>query len=207
MVCLSTAPSFAETAYLEYALGVTIVPNQNLTGTIPSSAGQSGSYRTDAGYMVGAAVGMPFLEYFRAEIALAFRSAEISEIAVQAGPDGGNGEITLFSAIANGYVDYDFGLVVVPYVGFGIGYGRLKLRGENTGGFKIRDKASVFVWNLMVGGTLPVSDTVDMTAEYRYLSTTDPDFESLPLPGDTNGSRYDSEYDNHEFVLGMRIKF
>ena len=138
-------------------------------------------------------------------------------MAVQPGARGANGDISLFSAMANGYVDYDLDLGVVPYLGFGVGYGRLKLRADNRDArFAIRDKASVFVWNIMVGGTLPYSDTVDFTAEYRYLATSDFDFGSLSSTTVTTGgvttvtrtdSRFDSEYDAHELVFGMRIKF
>ena len=149
---------------------------------------------------------MPFLEFFRAEIALNYRESDLDEMYVVPGSKGGKGEISLFSALVNGYVDFDFDLAVVPYLGVGIGYGRMKLRGQNSGAdFKIRDKDSVFVWNVMLGAILPVSDTVDLTAQYRYVATTDPDFKSLSA---TNGaSRYDSEYDAHEVVWSMRIKF
>ncbi|MEE8165651.1 MAG: outer membrane beta-barrel protein, partial [Myxococcota bacterium] len=207
MVCLFAAPSFAETAYLEYSAGIAIVPYQNLTGAIASSAGQSGRIEPKPGYTVGAAIGMPFLKLFRAEIALNYRSSDINEMAVQPGARGANGDISLFSAMANGYVDYDLDLGVVPYLGFGVGYGRLKLRADNRDArFAIRDKASVFVWNIMVGGTLPYSDTVDFTAEYRYLASSDFDFGSLSsaTDGTRTDSRFDSEYDAHELVFGMR---
>jgi len=206
MVCLCAAPSFAETAYLQYSVGLSIVPNQNLDGTIGSSSQQSGRYTTNPGYIVGGALGMPFLEFFRAEIALNYRESDLDEMYVVPGSKGGKGEISLFSALVNGYVDFDFDLAVVPYLGVGIGYGRMELRGQNSGAdFKIRDEDSVFVWNVMLGTTLPFSDTIDFTAEYRYLATDDPDFNShSPTIGN---SRYDSEYDAHELVLGMRVNF
>ena len=155
---------------------------------------------------MGGALGMPFLEFFRAEIALNYRESDLDEMYVVPGSKGGKGEISLFSALLNGYVDFDFDLAVVPYLGVGIGYGRMKLRGQNSGAdLKIRDKDSVFVWNVMLGATLPFSDTVDFTAEYRYLATDDPDFKSTSTI--SGNSRYDSEYDAHELVFGMRVKF
>jgi OmpA-OmpF porin, OOP family len=202
--------------YLEYSAGLSVLPNQSLKGSDATSAGYSGSARSDAGYSFGAAFGWHVYEFlgadFRTELAVNFRSSEVNTLNF-GGPDitpqiasDASGDLSLLSVMANGYVDYDFGLGVVPYVGIGVGYGRLRMDAETKGStFKVNDTTSVFAWNVMIGGVLPYSETVDFTGGYRYLSTEDSELDSVV--GGIGPRRLDFEYDVHEITLGLRVKF
>lgn len=195
--------------YVEYSAGVSIVPNQNVTGQGLGGSGLSGSAQLDAGYSVGAAVGREFYERWgaslRGELALNFRSNDATSLSLAGEPANANGQLYLFTAMLNGFVDYDLRLPVVPFVGFGVGYGLIDMDIENgSGPTKINDSDSVFAWNVMVGGTLAFTTTTDFTMSYRYLMTTDPEFGGR---FQSSSRDFDSEYDLHEVVLGMRVNF
>lgn len=207
-------PAFAELGYLEYTAGVSIVRNQNLTGADASGSGLSGSFHTDVGYSVGAAVGFTPIEIetvgLRTEIALNYRQNEINSMNVAGQASDGNGDVNLFTAMVNAYVDFDLekamGLGIAPYAGIGVGYGRLSIDADNrVQALRINDEASVFAWNVMAGLTIPYTDVVDFLAGYRYVATTDPRFDARVTP--LGSRRLDSEFDAHEVTGGIRIKF
>ena len=207
---LVASPASAELGYLEYSVGLSIAPNQNLTGADPSGAGFGGRIESEPGYTVGVALGRRMIDLYgaslRAEIAVSYRSAEIESMAIRGEPSSGRGDLGLLAAMTNAYVDYDLDVGVIPYLGVGVGYGRLDVSGENINeNLKINDEASVFVWSLMAGATIPFSDSVDFTGGYRYLATTDPELDARVAT--VGPRRLDSEYDVHEITLGMRIKF
>ena len=200
----------AELGYLEYSAGLSILRNQNLVGDDAAGAGLSGSIDAKEGYSVGLAAGTDVLEQYggvlRGEIALGFRSNEVDSLSVQGEAGSATGDLSLFTAMLNAYVDYDLRLPVVPFVGLGVGYGRVELDADNVGSFlKVTDAASVFAWNAMVGGTLAFTTTTDFTMSYRYLATTDPKLDGRLLA--SGSQRFESEYDVHEIVLGMRVNF
>jgi len=226
LVCLFASPVFAEAAdpgpigYLEYNAGITFVPYQNLTGSAPTSVGLSGHVDTETGFVVGGAIGFNAYKYmdaaFRAEIAVDFRQEELSTITVFPGqPSESSGQHKLLTTMLNGYVDYDpddMKLLVVPYVGFGVGYGRIEIDTDNSSAtVRINDADSVFAWQVMAGVNIPYTETVGFRIGYRYVATTDPNFDSRES-GSTGGAsfnstRFDSEFDSHELTAGLRINF
>lgn len=204
-------PAIAELGYLEYSLGAAYIPNQNLTGS-----GLSGSVRSDVGFAVGAAVGTTILDMgapsLRGEIAVDYRSANTNSLNVVSGfISESDGEIKLFSAMANAYMDFDLDVPATPFIGFGVGYGQFEIDAETrTGEFKIAEKEAVFTWNVMAGVTLPYSNVVDFTASYRYVATTDSEVTVRALPfGATTATstRIDAQFDAHELRAGIRVKF
>ena len=220
LVCLFAPPVFAEAAdpgplgYLEYNAGISFVPYQNLTGSAPTSVGLSGHIDTEPGFVVGGAVGFNAYKYmdaeFRAEIAVDYRQEELSTITVlPAQSSESSGQHSLLTAMVNAYVDYnpdDMKLFAVPYVGFGVGYGRIEVDTDNSAAtVRINDEDSVFAWQVMTGVVIPYTDTVGFRVGYRYLSTTDPNFDSR-VSG-IGSTRFDSEFDSHELTAGLRINF
>lgn len=193
--------------YLAYEAGLSVIPNQNLTGADASGAGLWGRANPDPGFAVGGALGARFSEYLRAEVNLSYRQSDVERLDVAPGPDESSGEIGLFAAMANVYGDLDLDLAwpVVPYLGAGIGYGLWMLDAENPGAVKIDDEDSVFVWNLMAGTTIRYSKVTEISLGYRYVATTDPELNSR-ITG-TGPRRLDSEFDAHEVVLGLRFLY
>lgn len=211
---LIASSAAADLGYLQYSAGAAFTPNQNLVGDDATGAGLSGSAQLDAGYTVGLAVGTDVVEQLgavlRTEIALNWRSNEVDGANVAGEPSQARGDLGLFTAMINAYVDYDLKLPIVPYVGFGVGYGLISVDAENLNSFvRLNDEASVFAYNAMVGGTLAFTTTTDFMMEYRYVGTTDPKLEGRVNAGGGTfrSQRFESEYDSHELVVGMRVNF
>jgi opacity protein-like surface antigen len=214
--------------YVEYSGGATYVPNQRVVGEKPTAPFIEGNTESKTGFNVGGSFGTRFYEYFRGEIQFTYRENETNKLSLKGQNTGASGHTGLMTVMANGYVDYDLGIGVVPYVGVGMGWGRLELDAKNKGtidgGFdqtNIEGDDSVFAWSLMVGGSYPINEVLDVSLGYRYIATTDADVNSTiidrgagvgtnpPLndPSTSVARRLETEYDAHEVVLGVRVNF
>jgi len=201
--------------YVEYSGGASFVPDQDLDGNDFSGRNLSGQYENDTGFNIGAALGKRFYEHFRGELQLTYRNNEVENMSLQNEPDNvrSHGEVQLLAIMANGYVDWDLGVGVIPYIGAGIGWGHLWLDAKNGPGTvsaKIDGDDSVFAWSLMTGGSYPVNDVLDVSLGYRYIGTTKAKINSRinsNNPENAGTRRLEAEYDAHELVLGLRFNF
>lgn len=217
--------------YIEYSGGASFVPNQDLKGADKSGSDLSGELESNVGFHFGAAIGKRFTEHLRAEIQLTYRQNEATNLSLRNEPDSAQGHIGLLAIMANGYVDWDFGIGVIPYVGAGIGWGSLEIDAKNgvVPGTRIEGQDSVFAWSLMLGGTYPINESLDLSLGYRYIATTTADINSglidpnpdpnCPDLGDNNprpdpgpcllssSRRLEAEFDAHEIVMGLRFNF
>jgi opacity protein-like surface antigen len=208
--------------YIEYSGGVIVVPNQNLTGardfsTNPNGTRFGGKFETDEpGWMVGGAVGARIWDSFRTELNLSWRTTDIDRMHVGGKPPA-DGDLSLFAALINVYGDLDFDWGVNPFAGVGIGYGLISLDAESDDftanrAISVDADDSVFVWNFMAGVNVPISEVTEFSVGYRYLATTDPDFNARKVNGVGTGGateprRFESEFDSHEVTLGVRFTF
>ena len=157
--------------------------------------------------MVAGALGTRIFDFFRAELQVGYREADIDKVGLTSSPSSADGETSLITVMANGYVDFDFDIGIVPYAGFGIGWGQYKLdsRRKTAGELDIDDKDSVFVYNAMVGATIPLTQVFSASIGYRYIATSDPD-EIGAIVNDTSQD-IEAEFDAHEVSLGLRFHF
>jgi OOP family OmpA-OmpF porin len=201
--------------YVEYSGGLTITPNQRIIGNDFSGSNLSGRVESDAGFNVGLAFGKRFFEHFRADIQLTYRENEVSNLSLRRERDNASGHIGLLAIMANGYVDWDLGIGVIPYFGAGMGWGSVEIEAKNRAArqTQISGRDSVFAWSLMAGGSYPVNEVLDLSLGYRYIATTDPKINSSitdpqPTPPASKRSRrLEAEYDAHEVVVGLRFNF
>lgn len=108
-----------------------------------------------------------------------------------------------YSLLANALYDIPTGSAITPYVGVGAGIGFL----ENDfvyGPATFQDKDTAFVYQGMVGASMPVTDRIDLFVDGRYFAATGVDFVRTS-PAD-NGVSLDSEYDNFTISVGYRFK-
>lgn len=199
--------------YIEYNVGLTLMRNQNLTRANP--VGLSGRVESEAGFNVGGAVGTRFLEHFRTEINVGYRQNEVEAIRLAAGDESdGKGTFSMIHVLANTYAEYDFEVGVIPYFGLGVGYGMIEIDAHNKPEtLQIDSDDNAFIWNVMAGVSVPVSDITTFSLGYRYLQSEDLNFRArlnntTPVPPSGPIARQvDSEYDAHEFVFGIRYSF
>lgn len=201
--------------YIQYEAGATFMRNQavvrhgdaNLRGDV---------HPETAGYDVGGALGARFLEHFRGEVHLGYRNNKIDRAHINSGvanaQKDGSGNVSMLDLLFNAYADYDFELgdfVVSPYFGLGIGYGLARLDAENTktGDFQVDDTDNAFLWNVMSGVGIPVSDVTTLNIGYRYLMSESLRFSASKVGALVGKRQIASEYDAHELVIGLRYSF
>lgn len=110
-----------------------------------------------------------------------------------------DGDISVYSLMANAYYDIDAGGSVTPYIGAGVGVAQVS--GHNivesgTSGTPVNDNEMALAYQIGAGVAIPLTSTVDLDARYRYFATTDfsTDFGNLNV-------------DSHNVLLGLRVKF
>jgi opacity protein-like surface antigen len=216
-LCIALPSAAAEDSdlYVEYSAGLSIVPNQRIIGDDASGSNLSGKIETDPGFNIGMGFGKRFYEHFRAEVQLTYRENEVSNMSLRNESDNGSGHIGLLAVMANGYVDWDLGIGVIPYFGTGIGWGSVEVEAKNNAPnqSKMSGRDSVFAWSLMAGGSYPINDVLDISLGYRYIATTKPKINSnltnpQPTPpAEKIARRIKAEFDAHEVVVGLRFNF
>lgn len=139
----------------------------------------------DTGYSVDAALGYRYAPQIRFEGEVGFQSAD----------GNGRNEIGTLTMMANGYYDFNnlgsWSTVLTPYVGLGLGAAHQELS-VNGGG----NSSWELAYSATAGASYNVTSQVALTAEYKYLGTTEID---------TVPNRF--EYNSHNFLAGLRYSF
>lgn len=201
LTLFAASPAFARDLYAEFTAGVSIAPDQDLAG-----GGLSGVVSLDPGFVTGAAIGSRIGGRFRVEANLSYRQAAVDEITAPGAVLEGAGDVGVFAAMANAYVDLLPGAPVIPYVGVGIGLGVVIVDSNaNATVLVIDDAAAEFAWNVMAGASVPISEVLSLSLGYRYLATTNPELDAT-LSGAGSGT-VEGEFDVHEVLFGARLNF
>lgn len=115
----------------------------------------------------------------------------------------GQGDITTTAYAVNGY--YDFTVQDLPvgfYAGLGVGLAEVKVDYSPSGVAVIDDTEMVSLFQVMLGGTYPVSDTMEAFGGYRYRMTGDAETNSVLFP-----TSLDVENNSHVIEAGVRFYF
>lgn len=209
------APSIAaaqETGriYMEGRGGVTFLTDADNTG-----GGINIKSDHDVGPNVAAAVGYADPSGFRGELEIAFRENDIDNLTIM--NDGGigvalgvgslnglgasaSGDFSVFTAMGNLYYDIRTSGPWRPFVGVGAGIAEISLDASVSGTKIVDDNDTVVAYQIGAGIAYELSPLWSFTLAYRYLATTDPDFDSVV------GS-FESEYSTHNVIGGIRFTF
>ena len=137
-------------------------------------------YRT--GYAVGGSVGYKWCQGFRVEAEASYRHNRLKSFEFFEGDDfeeDVKGHLSSWSFMANALYDMDLGCWdscsswdIVPYVGFGIGYARqrIKFSEDEDSGFNFHEHEAKngFAWQLIAGLAYEISPCTDIAIEYRF---------------------------------------
>jgi opacity protein-like surface antigen len=166
----------------------------------------SGDVEFDPGFAVGGAVGYRVQEWMRAELNLSYREADIDKLTGPGFVLEGAGDAGAFAALANLYFDFTPREPVTPYVGVGIGVALIDVDSDGSANvLTINDDSTEFAWNVMAGAAWSVTDNVDLTLGYRYLSTNDGEFNATEVG--VGSSEMDVGFGVHEVMFGARYNF
>lgn len=167
----------AEGGYFSANLGLSIVPDldQEIAGIPVSEAS------FDPGFRIAGALGYDF-GAFRAEGEIGYRTNDAADGSIVGlGPGPLEGDVSVLSFMANGYYDFHSAdSSLVPYLGVGLGLASIdaNISAPLLAPFPqiMDDSATVFAYQFMVGLGFNVSPATTITADYRYFSTTNPEF-------------------------------
>ncbi len=159
---------------------------------------------TENGVNAALAVGTKF-GMLRAEVEAVYRHSGNNKITDASGTQGVEGSQEMLNIFLNGYLEFNLLGIVSPYVGAGAGYGSVSLNLRQLDGTVIvDDKDSVYSYQLIAGAAVNLTDSLSLTADYRYFSTiSDADFN---LSGALNFVQ-NSDISSHEVRFGIRYWF
>jgi opacity protein-like surface antigen len=175
----------------------------NLLGDSSLENGSSLGIEYDSGYLVGGSLGYDFGE-FRLDAEVAYKTNDASDIITT--PSGGftaDGSTSVLSYMINGYFDIPINRSLKPYLGAGIGYATVTLDVGIPGVFPTLadDSDSVLAYQFSAGVGYEISRTTTLNLGYRYFATEDPEMINF------GGLPFTTEYQTHEFVVGVRFLF
>lgn len=158
----------------------------------------------EEGYALSSFIGFRKSENLRFEGEFTFRRNDGEELSFNNVDRAFAGAGTeSYSLLANVLYDIPTSSAITPYVGVGAGIGFL----ENDfvyGPARFQDKDTAFVYQGIIGASLPVSDKIELFVDGRYFAASGVDFVRTS-PADS-GVSLDSEYDNYTISVGYRFK-
>ena len=187
--------------YAELAPGVSFVGDTDLSG-----GGLSATAELDPGFVIGGAIGYELSDSLRTELNVSYREQDFDKL------DGGGlgsldgvGDIGTTTIMANGIYDIEVDFPITPYIGAGIGLAVVEVDSDESGCAVCIDDSDVqFAWNLMVGGSTSVTESITLSAGYRYTGVTAPELQDEFAGVDIES---DDPLDIHEIVFGLRYSF
>ncbi len=155
-----------------------------------------------AGYSVGGSVGYK-LGYFRLEGEVAYRKYDPDDLEFTGVDLDIGGDITVMSYMGNLYLDFDNSTILTPYIGGGLGVAEISSNNLNRAGiFNVDDDDTVFAYKVGAGLALTLATFLDLTLDYHYFGTADPEFNNS-----INSSEFNPGFKSHNVQGGLRFRF
>jgi opacity protein-like surface antigen len=170
---------------------------------------------TNAGFNVSFGGGFRPRQNVRLEGEVGYRSSKIDDVkvlyinTVGMGIEGGKGDITGLSFMANGWYDLYNGQSWSPYFGGGIGAAQVSLNDflivtypivpnpPMTERVLVDDKAWQFAYQVGAGLGYELKESIVIDLSYRYFATLDPKFT------DAGGNELEANYSHHNVQIAI----
>jgi opacity protein-like surface antigen len=193
------------------------------TGASSTSYTLDVNFDPDNGFMVGAALGAQFTEWLRGEIEVSGHFH-----------NGGDGEAVLLTSgspnttynvdgdehalfvLANAWLDLPIGGMFRPYIGGGVGMGRLSvdLDLHSTGGSSynlVDDSDWGFAFQVGGGVAFDITPNIAVDVGYRFKAINNLDFKTedgvADLTGFFDDESFSKDYRSHNILVGLRFGF
>jgi opacity protein-like surface antigen len=173
-------------------------------------------------YVIGAGVGYRVNPNIRTELALAYRGGfDLDQADAGAPPTTFRGKIQNWTAMLNGYYDFEVGGPWKPYVTAGVGVARNKVKTISAtnpasatlpalfSNFQLAgDTDTSFAWTLGAGVGYAVAPRLTLELGYRYADLGDLKVPAQTVnfnPGPVSYAGAQGELKSHEITLGFRF--
>jgi OOP family OmpA-OmpF porin len=178
--------------YVSGGLGANIANDSDISGS---------GINTEIGYENGIAgvlaLGHAYANGLRGEIELGNRRNGVDK----SGTTSTGGSAKVLSGMINGYYDFATGSAFIPYLGAGIGAGRLNLNTNPVGTTGIDSAGNGLALQGIAGIGYQMTDNWTGTLEYRYFRLQGVEVDTLA------GGKVDADYDAHSIMVGLRYTF
>ena len=155
------------------------------------------------GFLLSGALGLDF-GLLRVEGEALFTRHSLDDVEGVSGLNlNADGDYEVLAGMANVFLDLPTGIGVTPFVGGGVGYGRVKLNVFSFDGSDIvDDEDEAMLYQARAGIAFALAPLTDLTFGYRYLVIDD-----LTLDGERGGKVEVDTQKQHIAELGLRISF
>ena len=196
--------------YVSGAGGLAITTDSDFQITENNNIGE-GDYDFDNGYVLVGSFGRDFGD-FRFEVEGSYRknaldSLNLTSVTVAGTTFLGNvsadldGDHTSMGLMLNGIYDIDIGSKFIPFVLAGVGASMQTLDVDSVAGIStdFDDTSTVFAYQFGAGISYPLAKNANITGQYRYFGSEDPDFEDV--------QEIEGEYDSHTLMIGLTLSY
>ena len=181
--------------YGDLGVGATFTPRL----TTDLSAGhRTADFQTGWNALAGA--GYAYDNGYRVEGEIFHSRAAVDKIEGSAGSNGGLNNTDFF---VNGLYDFNMNSMFTPYVGLGLGVATVTADriGALANGSAFDDTDMHFAYQGIVGVSAQMDANWALTADYRYVASLDPKFDTR------TGASGTMENASHNLIVGMRYSF
>ncbi|HEY9079443.1 OmpA family protein [Magnetovibrio sp.] len=194
LLATTFTPALAQDAglYVSGAVGVVGVEKT----TVNDTASRKVSF--DDGLAGAVALGYDYASPWRTEVELARRAVGLDKVA------GANasGDLSATSLMGNVLYDFDVSSRFTPYLGVGVGAGRVNFDNASPfGASPIDDTDTGLAMQAIAGASYELQDNLDLFADYRYFTTRNLDMRTVA------GNSASFDVDAHTVMVGLRFSF
>lgn len=184
----------AQTSRVYFAtyMGLLTYGDQNFT---EDSTGTGGDLQYKNAWSFGGALGLRLSQQTRVEAEINYSNTDMDRVNFDGlGSFEMAGDIRSWTGLVNAYYDFDTGWKLQPFVGAGVGVGHFNAEFDDISGFAAdtSDDAYGLVYQLGGGFKYRMNPDLALTTGYRYLGSTNLEFDGYKL-----------DYGGHEFRLGL----
>jgi opacity protein-like surface antigen len=193
-------------AYVETRVG--LFQAEDNTGRYEDFSGStSAEMDFDPGWAVEVATGWYLNQYFRGELALGWRQAEIDEFELTGVEEElDESYVGLFTALMNGYLEWPLG-DLRPFIGGGVGFGFFDAEIRTFSGSVDVDEGNfVLAYQALAGLGYRITPSITLTGTYSYLGTSDTKDDFLGSDITLDGLVI-KDYRAHTLTFGVRYFF
>lgn len=152
----------------------------------------------DSTGIAAAAFGFEWVDGWRVEGELSWRRSDFDKID-NAPVTAGDAET--YAAMLNMYYGMRAKATVNPYLGGGIGIGRLSVGDLSVGGATVDDSGEALAWQGIAGVDFALSEAWRLSLEYRYFVM------RRVMLADSLGMPFKVDYRSSAALLGIRVGF
>jgi len=188
----ANAADRATGTYIGGGFGANITQGTELNGN-----GTNTELDHDTGHIGVLSLGHAYANGFRGEIELGQRRNGIDE----SGSTKTGGSSKVLSGMINGYYDFATGTSFIPYLGAGIGVGRIEVNTDPVGTSNVRSSGTGIGVQGIAGVGYQIDDNWTGSLEYRYYTLQGADVDL------GNSNSVDADYNSHSIMIGLRYTF